>query len=174
MVGILRRMELRRSKRDVMRFTIVDPQGSVSFVGDSFFLPPLVAACATNPTTLGELLTAADMIDKRIREYVLCGLAVFDEHNTRENYRSIQHQIRLQEGEEGPVLRVVDEVTRDESLRPTRTGLVIFNLNARRIVQIKNLFMEIQRVGEAHLHNGQHYSRRTVKYELPDCWQLVP
>ena len=145
----------------------------MSFVGDSFFLQPLVAACASGPRSLQDLLNAADTIDKRIREYVLCGLAVFDEFNTTENYSSIQNHIRILEGEEGPVLRVLDEVTMAESNRPTRTGFVIFNLLERRIVQGQNLFRDIAR-GEAHVHNGRRYSRQTVPYELPDSWNIVP
>jgi hypothetical protein len=166
-------MALQRPKRELLRFTIVDERGTVSFVGDSFFLQPLVAACASGPRTLHDLLNAADTIDKRIREYVLCGLAVFDEFNTTDNYSSIQNHIRILEGEEGPVLRVLDEVTMAESNRPTRTGFVIFNLLERRIVQGQNLFGDIGR-GEAHIHNGRRYSRQTVPYELPDTWVIVP
>ena len=166
-------MAPRRPKRELLRFTIVDRRGTVSFVGDSFFLQPLVAACASHPQSLNELLAGADTIDKRIREYVLCGLAVFDEFNTTDNYQSIQNHIRVLEGEEGPVLRVVDEVTMAESNRPTRTGFVIFNLLERRIVQGQNLFGDISR-GEAHVHNGQRYSRQTVPYQLPDSWNVVP
>ena len=93
--------------------------------------------------------------------------------NTPENPRSIQAQISLADDEDGPVLRVVDEVTRAESHRPTRTGFVIFNLTERRIVQGQNLFPDIAQ-GEAHLHNGRRYSRRTVPYELPRTWTVVP
>ena len=35
----------------LMRYTIVHDNGGVSFVGDEFMLPALVAACAGNPTT---------------------------------------------------------------------------------------------------------------------------
>ena len=152
---------------------MVDGDGAVSFVGDSFYLQPLLAACSTGPNTLDELLSATDPIDKRIREHVLNGLAVFDEMNSRENHSSIDAQLRLVEDEDGPVLRVVDEVTRDESHRPTRTGFMIFNLVQKRIVQGQNLFGDITS-GEAHIHNGRFYSRRTVAYELPKTWTVVP
>ncbi len=162
-----------RPRREVLRFTIVDGSGTVSFVGDSFFLQPLLVGCAAGARSLPELLDIANAVDKRIRDYVLNGLAVFDEHNTRENFRSIQAQIALLEGEDGPVLRVLDDVTRAESNRPTRTGFVILNLKERRIVQGQNLFGDIVR-GEAHVHNGHRYSRRTVPYELPKHWAVVP
>lgn len=166
-------MALSRQRREVLRFTVVDETGTVSFVGDSFYLQPLLAGCASGARTLRELLDAANTIDKRIREHVLNGLAVFDEHNTEENHSSIQRQLSGLQGEEGPVLRVLDESTRNESNRPTRTGFVIFNLKERRIVQGQNLFGDIVR-GEAHVHNGRWYSRRTVPYELPKTWAVVP
>lgn len=162
-----------RPKREVLRFTIVDQRGAVSFVGDSFYLQPLLAACATGATNLDELLTAADAIDKRIRGHVKRGLAVFDEHNTEDNYSSIQNELQRVHGEDGPVVRVLDDMTLAESHRPTRTGFVIFNLMERRIVQGQNLFGDIVR-GEAHVHNGLRYSRRTVPYELPKTWNVVP
>lgn len=162
-----------RHWRELLRFTVVDDRGTVSFVGDSFFLQPLLAGCAAGARTLDELLTAASTIDRRIRDHVLNGLAVFDEYNTEENHNSIQAQIGLLEGEEGPVVRILDDVTRAESTRPTRTGFVIFNLRERRIVQGQNLFGDIVR-GEAHVHNGERYFRRTVPYELPKTWNVVP
>jgi hypothetical protein len=166
-------MSTSRPKRERLRFTIVDERGTVSFVGDSFYLQPLLAGCAAGARTLDELLTAADVIDKRIREQVLNGLAVFDEFNTEENHSSIRAQLGLLEGEDGPVLRVLDEATLAESHRPTRTGFMIFNLKERRIVQGQSLFHDIVR-GEAHVHNGRFYSRRTVPYELPKTWTVVP
>lgn len=166
-------MSRSRPKRERLRYTIVDSRGTVSFVGDSFYVQPLVAACATGPRTLDELLAATEPIDKRIRDHVLNGLAVFDEHNSAENCRSIQAQLSLVEGEDGPVLRVLDDTTLAESHRPTRTGFMIFNLIERRIVQGQNLFSDIVR-GEAHVHNGRFYSRRTVPYELPRTWSVVP
>jgi len=162
-----------RPKRERLRYTIVDERGAVSFVGDSFYVQPLVAACATGPRTLDELLDATDPIDKRIREHVLNGLAVFDEMNSEENLTSIRAQLSLLEGEDGPVIRVLDTVTRAESNRPTRTGFMIFNLIEKRIVQGQNLFADIAR-GEAHIHNGRNYSRRTVSYQLPQSWTVVP
>ena len=162
-----------RPKREFLRFTIVDSRGAVSFVGDSFYLQPLLVGCAAGARTLNELLNIADTVDKRIRTQVLNGLAVFDEHNTEDDANSIRAQLGSVQGEDGPVLRVIDETTRDESHRPTRTGFMILNLKERRIVQGQNLFPDIVR-GEAHVHNGRSYLRRTVPYELPGSWSVVP
>ena len=157
-----------------MRFTIVDADGAISFVGDGFLMLPLVAACATNPHSLGEMLARVDQIDRRLRERILAGLAIFDEHNVEGNYVSIHRTLEdIGSGSE-PVFRVVDDLTRQRSLEPTKTGLIIFNLKDHRIVQVLNHFYAVEREGEVHLHDGRRYSRRTVTYTLPESWSIVP
>ncbi len=157
-----------------MRFTIVDHRGTISFIDDGFLMLPLVAACASNPRSLSEMLTNGGRIDRRLQDRILSGLAVFDEHNVEGNYGAIQHTLSITSPGEEPVFRVVDDLTRQRSLEPTRTGLIIFNLKDRRIVQVINLFYAVERSGEVHLHNGQRYSRRTVSYRLPESWSIVP
>lgn len=157
-----------------MRFTVVDPRGTVSFVGDGFLLLPLVAACADNPGSLPDMLARVHRIDRRLRDRILSGLAIFDEHNVEGNYLEIHRQLQDRAPGDEPVFRVVDEATRARSLAPTPTGLIIFNLKDRRIVQVLNHFYAVERRGEVHLHNGQRYSRRTVSYALPEAWSIVP
>jgi hypothetical protein len=160
--------------RHDMRFTIVDPRGTISFVGDGFLMLPLVAACATSPESLADMLARVDQIDRRPRDRILSGLAVFDEHNVADNNNAIRRTLEAVDERQEPVFRVVDEVTRERSLQPTRTGLIIFNLKDHRIVEVLNHFYAIERSGEVHLHNGERYSRKTVSYELPDSWSIVP
>ncbi|HZU14766.1 MAG TPA: hypothetical protein VFB58_18160 [Chloroflexota bacterium] len=155
-----------------MRYTIVDPGGTISFVGDGFLLMPLVAACASNPSSLRDMIERADAIDRRLRFHVGRGLLVFDEHNVEGDYSSIHRELEDRRAE--PVFRVVDDVTREKSLEPTRTGLIIFNLKDRRIIQVLNHFYAVERAGEVHIHNGERYSRRTISYRLPDSWSIVP
>lgn len=157
-----------------MRFTIVDGKGTISFVDDAFLMLPLVAACASNPATLRDLLEHADQIDRRLRRRVLVGLAVFDEHNVEGDYGSIHERLGTGPDDDEPLFRVVDDRTRQRSLEPTHTGLIIFNLKDRRIVQMLNHFYAVERAGDVHIHNGQRYSRRTVRYELPGSWSIVP
>ena len=135
---------------------------------------PLVAACATNPATLPEMLARVDDIDRRLRNRILNGLAIFDEHNIEGNYRAIHAELESPRSDPEPVFRVVDDLTRQRSLEPTRTGLIIFNLKDHRIVQVLNHFYAVERSGEVHLHTGSRYSRRTVTYELPESWTIVP
>lgn len=157
-----------------MRFTIVDPKGAISFVGDGFLMLPLVAACASNPGTLTEMLARVDQIDRRLRDRILSGLRIFDEHNVENEYDAIHRVLETSEEHDEPVFRVVDDLTRERSLQPTKTGLLIFNLKDHRIVQVLNHFYAVERQGEVHLHNGARYSRRTVTYNLPESWSIVP
>ena len=157
-----------------MRFTIVDPAGAISFVGDGFLMLPLVAACALNPRSLAEMMARVDQIDRRLRDRILSGLRIFDEHNVEGDYRAIHRALQSSSDADEPVFRVVDDLTRQRSLEPTKTGLLIFNLKDHRIVQVLNHFYAVERSGEVHLHNGERYSRRTVAYQLPETWSIVP
>ena len=159
---------------NVMRFTVIDRRGGVSFVAPCTSLPALVSGCSRDPETLGQLLDAAQQVDSFLRDYVLSGLAVFDEHNGGSNYDAIHSALRYMPPDEQPVFRVVDEVTREASLRPVKAGAVLFNLRSKRIVQIQNTFAEIQRRGRFRWYDKNRLSYRTLPYKLPPQWSLVP
>src|SRR5690242_13028535 len=122
----------------LMRYTIVNGQGGVSFVDDEFMLPALVAACAANPTSYEGLLDAAHEYDRRPRDQVRNALSVFDEHNVPGRYDAIHRALAESEPVYTPAFRIVDEQTRQASLQPVKAGLVIFNLKAQRIIQVQN------------------------------------
>lgn len=159
---------------NLMRYTIIDHGGVVSFVAHCDALSAIVAACAQNPRTLEELLEAAEGYYRPLREYVLCGLAVFDEHNVPGRYQAIHAALKILRPQETPLFRVVDEVTRQASLQPVKAGIIIFNLPSKRIVQVMNSYAEIQREGRGRVHDGQRPTGRTFRYRLPREWALVP
>lgn len=129
---------------NVMRYTIIDATGTVSFVAECDVLPLLVSGCADGARTLDELLDAVARRDPRLREYVTSGLAVFDEHNTPANHEAILAAIKHLPPHELPVFRVVDDVTRQAGLQGVKAGVVVFNLRSRRIIQIQNTYAEIR------------------------------
>src|SRR5215216_5647880 len=103
----------------VMRFTIIDHSGTVSFVAPCNVLKALVAACAKYPTDLESLLAASSTYDTDLKDQVLNGLAIFDEHNAEGRYEHI-HQAIDYAGEQRahynlPAFRVVDDTTRQAS-----------------------------------------------------------
>ncbi|MGE5618509.1 MAG: hypothetical protein ACM3US_04540 [Sphingomonadaceae bacterium] len=159
---------------NVMRYTVIDGRGTVSFVAPCDALLPLVAGCARDPRSLEELLASADEYAAGIRERVLCSLAVFDEQNTAESFESILKALEICQPHELPAFRVLDDRTREASLTPVHAGVVIFNLKAKRIVQIHNSYAEIKRRDRVLAARPSSPERRVLRYELPAYWSLVP
>ena len=159
---------------DVMRLTLVDRSGTVSFVAHTSAAVALTAACAHDPETIDDLLAVAQRYDRALPPLVRTGLAVFDEHNLPGETARIQQQLASLPPRETPVFRVLDEHTRDASLQPVRAGIVIFNLVGKRIVQITNTDEQLPRAGEVNFHNGKFLSRRVFDYQLPPQWSIVP
>jgi hypothetical protein len=104
----------------------------------------------------------------------LSGLAVFDEHNSRQRLDRIHAAFDYCRPEETPVFRVLDERTRQVSLKPVRAGVVLFNLREKRIVQLHNTYAEIQRKGRIRVAAPPPNGARVQRYELPADWSLVP
>ncbi|MDO8689258.1 MAG: hypothetical protein Q7R39_04500 [Dehalococcoidia bacterium] len=159
---------------NVMRYTIVDGQGAISFVDHCDVLDALVAACGGNPRTVSELLDLAGNYYGSLKEFVLCGLAVFDEHNTPGQAERIHRALDFLRPEETPVFRVLDEITRQASLQPVKAGIIIFNLTGKRIVQVMNNYVEIRREGRGRVHDEERPTGQLYRYRLPGDWALVP
>ena len=159
---------------NLLRCTIIDRAGGVSFLTHGDAIPALVAACASNPRTSDELLERSDSLYHGLSDYVSAGLSVFDEHNTRGHYETIHRALTTLPRHKQPVFRIVDDLTREASLRPVKAGGVIFNLRAKRIVQIVNSYREIERSGRARVFDGERHTEKTFRYKLPQDWALVP
>jgi hypothetical protein len=159
---------------NLMRCTVIDASGTVSFIVDGEALPALVAACTRNPATLRELLDYADPLYADLRERVLNGLAVFDERNVPGNYEAIHKALDLCAPHEQPLFRVVDDRTREVSLQPVKAGAVLFNLSGKRIVQLQNSYCEITRNGRHRVFDGRTHTNRVFSYRLPREWAIVP
>jgi hypothetical protein len=137
-------------------------------------MPALVASCSRNPNDLRQLLEGADVLYSSLADYVYSGLAVFDEHNTEGHYGSIHRVLTTLPRHRQPVFRVVDDLTREASLRPVKAGAVIFNLKEKRIVQLANSYREITRSGKARTFDGARLTEKVFRYKLPEEWALVP
>ena len=159
---------------NLLRITIIGADGGISFVADAEALPALVAACSRNPLTAGELLTVAEANYGGLRDRVLNGLAIFDERNVEGNAGAIHQAFAFCAPHELPPFRVVDETTREQSLRPVKAGAVLFNLRQKRIVQIQNTYREITRTGRAPVFDGEAHTGRMFTYRLPREWSIVP
>jgi len=162
------------AKVGLMRFTLVDGHSTVSFIAPDRALHVLVAACSTGPHSIDELLDRIAPFAFELRERVLSGLAVFDEHTSRDNPRWIHAALDYCRREEVPVFRVIDDRTREVSLSPVWAGAVVFNLKARRIVQIQNTYADIKRKGRLRIMEGTRPTNRIQRYELGPEWTVVP
>jgi hypothetical protein len=158
----------------LMRFTVVDEQSTVSFIGPDRALHALVAGCAQGADSIEQLLDRAAPFVRDLRERVLSGLAVFDEHNSQGNTRWIHAAFDYCKSEEIPVFRVLDDRTREISLSPVWAGAVVFNLKSRRIVQIQNTYSDIKRKGRLRVLEGATPGNRIQRYVLGPEWTVVP
>ena len=158
----------------LMRFTVVDEQSTVSFIGPDRALHALVAGCAQGADSIEQLLDRAAPFVRDLRERVLSGLAVFDEHNSQGNTRWIHAAFDYCSREDVPVFRVLDARTREVSLSPVWAGVVVFNLKARRIVQIHNTYADVKRKGRLRIMEGKTPTNRIQRYELGPEWTVVP
>lgn len=157
-----------------MRCTIVDSSGGVSFLVHGDAMPAIAAACAANPADHIELLDYVEPYYRNLSEYVRVGLAIFDERNMPGRYDQIHKELTTTPRLKQPVFRIVDDLTREASLRPVNAGAVIFNLTEKRIVQIVNTYREIRRRGRARVFDGEGHTESVYSYRLPEEWALVP
>ena len=163
-----------RPEMNVLRCTVIDRTGGISFLTHGDSLPALVAACSDSPGTVEEFLSGVDPFYRSLADYVRDGLAVFDEHNLGGHYEEIHHMLTRIPRHKQPVFRVVDDLTREASLRPVKAGAVIFNLKEKRIVQMVNSYKEIRRSGRGRIFDGARHTDTIFQYRLPEEWALVP
>lgn len=104
----------------------------------------------------------------------MSGLSVFDEHNLAGNTAAIESVLVEKDSSEWPPFRVLNDVTRRASMEPGRAGLIVFNLNARRIIQVQNSYAEIQRRDRGRIRANGRPTRVLYHYDLPADWMLVP
>lgn len=160
---------------NVMRYTVIEPRGTVSFVAPVGSLKPLIAACSHNPASLDELLRALALYDDKLAHDVLSGLAVFDEHITEDVPERVHELLDSRPDHASAVFRVLDERSREASFKAVRGGLILFNLKARRIVQVHNNLLPVQRRDRGRVRQGGvPVDGELYAYELPADWSLVP
>jgi hypothetical protein len=168
------KLEKDRVVSSSVRFTITDCDGMVSFVGPGHAIKMLVAACSYNPQSLDELLDLTQRLDDVFITNVRHGLAVFDEHNLRTNTTAFDRQAAEAHPAALPPFRVYNEMSRNIASNPVQAGLIIFNLMARRIVQVQNSYSEIKRADRGRFRRSGKPTSQLYHYTLSNEWALVP
>jgi hypothetical protein len=158
----------------MMRFTVIDAHGTVSFSGPGHCLKALVAACSYGPVELEDLLQRVRQIDGRFVEHVLNELARFDEHVVPEHPESIDRWLEQSGESTCEAFRVFDQRLRNRSLTAERLGVVLFNLPEHRIVQIENSYGELLRQDRGRIRVNGKPVNRYYHYSLPENWSLLP
>ena len=164
------------SKQQVTNFrlNVIDPMGTVSFIGPAHGAKILTAACSKNPPTLADLFALARPYDTAMIDAILDGLACFDERNGPGNYQAMHDTLATGDVATLPPFRVVDDLTRRASMVPVGSGLVLYNLSAQRIVQVQNSYRNLLRRDRGRIRAAGRPTRHFYRYELPGEWQLVP
>ncbi len=158
----------------LIRCTVVDADGTISFIAPAHLSKALVAACSRGAADHRALLEEAARYDPAFVTRVTNGLAVFDEHNTRAEFDEIRERLSAATIDAPTPFRVVDAVTREASLSPAGAGLVVYNLTARRIVQVQNSYADLKRQDLGRLRENGKPTRALYRYELPTDWALLP
>jgi len=157
-----------------IRFTIIDDNQTISFVGPCHAIKMLAAACSAQPASIRDLLDRCKVYDPDLIESVLFGLAIFDEHNTPEFPEAFHRAIETQASSDLPPFRVIDDATKRASQVQAGSGLIIINLRARRIIQVQNSYADVQRVDRGRVRRDGKPTTFLYHYKLPDEWRIVP
>ncbi len=156
----------------VMRFTLVDERGALSFVAPAHLMKAFAAACAQGASDALALLTQAAAWDHQAVAKIRRDLHLFDEHHTAEE--PAQLHAWLQKEPAVRPFRVLDSLSRRISLEPAGAGLVVFNLVRRRIVQVQNSFTELRRRDRGRVRRNGKPTPELYRYELPSEWAILP
>ena len=157
-----------------MRFTLVDGDGTSSFCGPGHILKALAASCATGADRQKAVLAALSTFDATFTAEVSAGFAVFDEHCLPEMPAATDLWMTRRNAEHIHPFRAITDATRNASLEPRRLGLVIFNIPARRIVQVQNSYASLLRDDRGRVRQAGRPINRFYRYLLPDEWAIVP
>lgn len=157
-----------------MRFSIVDDRETISFLAPPHLLKAITAACAEGIPDARAMVTRLAGYDPDVSEQVLAGLAVFDEHVIAGDPLTLQAWIDRNPDYASRPFRVLDEQTRQQSLLAGDLGVVMFNLPARRIIQIVNSYANLQRRDLGRIRSDGRPTRQLYRYQLPDEWEILP
>ena len=157
-----------------MRYTLVDSSGTISFSAPGHILKMLAASVRLEESTSRQLFDRLQDLDRQVCDTVRAGLSTFDEHCLRDRPETIVIWASDADRLNSLPIRVLDPVTRNASLNPDRLGLVILNLNERRIVQVQNSYGKLLRCDRGRIRKDGKPTSRFYRYDLPSEWSIVP
>jgi len=146
------------------RFTIVAPEGTISFVAPAYALKMVAAACGRGAGGIAALIEGLGEFDPSLAADLRAGLDRFDAREA------------TGDGPFAPAepFRVTDEATRSAAQAPVSAGLIVVNLPEKRIVQVQNSYADLERADRGRMRRNGRPVQLFYRYELPDDWQIVP
>jgi hypothetical protein len=131
----------------------------------------IAAACGANHRTLASMLTYIQSLDDAWVREIQAGLRAFDDRVSTHRAQPVPPD--PERGWRAP-FRVVDAETRRQSMRISSLGLFVVNLRARRIVQVDNRSIELEKAGRGRVRRNGKPTRMLFRYSLSPEWDLVP
>lgn len=157
-----------------MRFTLIDSTGAISFTGPGHGLKMLAAACSLGVRSSRDVIERLESFDQSFATAIRNGLSSFDEHCIKGQPETVRKWVERQGAISDETFRVLDDETRRASLEPGRLGLVIFNIEDRRIVQVQNSYGALMRSDRGRIRKDNRPTSLFYRYELPREWAIVP
>ena len=151
------------------RFNVIDERGTASFLGPRHGSKMVAAACGANHRSLATMLTYLEALDEVWAGAVARGLRAFDERRADLG----PEKVTLHHDWHEP-FRVVDAETRAQSMRISSLGLFVVNLRERRIVQVDNRSIELEKAGRGRVRRNGKPTKMLFRYCLSPEWDLVP
>ncbi len=157
---------------DIMRFTVVDDRETVSFIAPGRALKMCAAGCSRHAKDCRDLIHKIADYDALLARRLMNGLT-----SDHEELPGVADDMRGPANVGAPepqVFRVMTAEQRRKSTEPVDAGLVLFNLPAKRIVQVQNSYADLQRQDKGRLWRDGRPVRAFYSYELPADWTIVP
>lgn len=157
----------------MIRVTLKDPEQTISFLTTLDVARRLVAGCAANPDTAGELLRATEIFQRGIAVAVMNSLMDFDKALQQQGPAHARQS--LSAASEGDALvwgafQAVDAETETLSGAPAAGGLLRLDLQHRAITASGDFPIEAE--GEILAHSGEELTDRAITYVLPKAWSV--
>ena len=158
----------------LLRFTVIDNEGTISFGGPGHLAKMMAAACAHSPASIDQVLATLATLDPSMTDSIKHGLARFDEFVVRDDATSIEQWIAQNDPLSGTAFRLIDSRLREATLTPLPLGVIMINLPDKRIVQIENRYGPILRKDRGRMRRDGEPISQVYTYELSSDWSLLP
>lgn len=158
----------------LLRITLIDSQGTISFGAPGHMAKMMAAACAHNPTSIEQVLGSLSTLDPASAESLKHGLARFDEFVVRDDATSIDEWLAQNDPLDGTPFRLIDARLREATLTPLPLGVIMVNLPDKRIVQIENRYGALLRKDRGRMRRDGEPIGQMYRYELSPEWSLLP